>query len=64
MAVSGAGDDGAAYIAVFPQVDPGFGDGIRHLLVQDVGLGRIVEGDRGDPVPLHIVDGHGGISPL
>jgi len=58
MSVAGAGQDRAAYGAVLPEVDPGRGDVVRHPLVEDIGLGRVVERDVGDPVALFVVERH------
>src|SRR3546814_4269333 len=62
MPVARARDDGAADLAVLPQVDPGVGDLVRHALVEDVRLFGIVQGDVGDSVVLAIVDAQLGSS--
>ena len=64
MPVALAGQDGAADVAILPQVDPGLGNRVRRRLVEDIRLGRVVQGDVGDPVALLIVDGQLDILPL
>jgi len=49
MPIAGAGDDGAADVAVFPDVDPRLGDRVRGLLVENVGLFRVVQRDIATP---------------
>jgi len=58
MPVAGAGEDRAADVAVFPEVDPGRRDLVRGLFVEDVRLGRIVERDIGDTVALFVNERH------
>ena len=63
MPVARPRHDRAPDVPVLPQIDPCRGDRIGGMLVQDIGLGRIVQGDVGDPVFLGIVDRHGWGSP-
>src|SRR5216683_2953871 len=57
MPVAGAGQDRAADVAILPEVDPGLRNLVRCRLVEDVRLGGVVQGDVGDPVALHVIDG-------
>src|SRR5439155_23805144 len=58
MPVAGTRQDRAADGAVLPEVDPGLRNLIRRSLVEDVGLGGIIQRDVGDPVALLVIDGH------
>ena len=55
--VACAGQDRAADLAVFPQVDPDLGNLVGGLLVEDVRFLGVVQRDVGDAVALLIVDG-------
>jgi hypothetical protein len=57
VSVAGARQDRAADLAILPQIDPGGRDLVRRLLIEDVGLGRIIQRDVGDAVALLVVDG-------
>src|SRR5205085_3403328 len=56
MPVAGTSQDRATDVAILPQIDPGGRDLVRGLLVEDVGLGRIVQRDVGDAVALLVID--------
>src|SRR4029077_8808409 len=57
MRVALAGQKGAAYRAVLPEIDPRLGNRVGRRLVEDVRLAGVVQGDVGDAVALLIVDG-------
>jgi hypothetical protein len=60
MPVARPGQDRAANVAVFPQVDPGGGDFVRGRLVQNVRLLWVVQRDICDAIAFFVFDGHGG----